>query len=98
MKDSKSKIKDNLRRQLVKQLEMKRLIYKCLSAELPEYQNYFMKKQNSLPKSSSRVQVRNRCVLTNRSRGVSRHFRLSRICVRDLANAGLLPGVSKSSW
>lgn len=98
MKDSKSKIKDNLKRQFVKQLEMKRLIYKCLAAEFPEYQNYFMKKQNSLPKRSSRVQVRNRCVLTNRSRGVSRHFRLSRICIRDLANAGLLPGVSKSSW
>jgi small subunit ribosomal protein S14 len=95
-------MKDSLTRQIVKQLEMKKLVYKCLASELPKkYQALVMLvkwKQNNLPKRASAVQVRNRCALTNRSRGVNRQFRVSRICLRQLANAGFLPGVSKSSW
>ena len=92
-------MKDSLTRQILKQLEMKILVYKCLASELPKkYQALVKWKQNNLPKRASAVQVRNRCALTNRSRGVNRQFRVSRICLRQLANAGFLPGVSKSSW
>ena len=40
----------------------------------------------------------NRCELTGRSRAYYRKFRLSRIMLRELANKGLIPGVTKSSW
>ena len=42
--------------------------------------------------------VRNRCETTGRPRAYYRKFRLCRIQLRDLANKGLIPGVTKSSW
>ena len=53
---------------------------------------------NALPRDGSPVRVRSRCVLTGRSRGVHRKFKLCRIKLRDMASVGLLPGVVKSSW
>ena len=55
-------------------------------------------KINELPRDGSRIRVRNRCKLTGRTRGVYRKFGLSRIKIRELSMAGLLPGVVKSSW
>jgi small subunit ribosomal protein S14 len=51
-----------------------------------------------MPRNSSSVRVRNRCALTGRPRGYYRKFGLSRIALRELASAGLLPGVVKASW
>jgi small subunit ribosomal protein S14 len=51
-----------------------------------------------LPRNSSRTRVRNRCTLTGRPRAYYRKFGLSRIALRDLASAGQIPGVVKSSW
>ena len=51
-----------------------------------------------LPANSSKVRVHNRCGLTGRPRGYMRQFGLSRICFREMANSGLIPGVKKSSW
>jgi small subunit ribosomal protein S14 len=45
-----------------------------------------------------RNKIRNRCVLTARSRSVIRFFSLSRIKFRELALKGLLFGIKKSSW
>lgn len=42
--------------------------------------------------------IRNRCVFTGRSRGITRFFKMSRILVRSKAAQGLLVGVKKSSW
>ena len=44
------------------------------------------------------VRVRNRCELCGRPRGYIRRFHLCRICFRELALAGKIPGVVKSSW
>lgn len=44
------------------------------------------------------VRVRNRCKLCGRPRGFLRRFQLCRICFRELALAGKIPGVVKSSW
>lgn len=46
--------------------------------------------------SSFPSQLRNRCVLSSRSRGVSRSFKISRLMVQDLASKGLLPGLKKA--
>jgi small subunit ribosomal protein S14 len=53
---------------------------------------------NKLPKNSSPVRLRSRCQLTGRSRGVLKKFKLSRLCFREMANFGLIPGIVKSSW
>jgi len=42
--------------------------------------------------------VRNRCKLCGRPRGYIRRFQLCRICFRENALAGKIPGVVKSSW
>lgn len=44
------------------------------------------------------VRVRNRCKLCGRPRGYIRRFGLCRICFRELALKGQIPGVVKSSW
>lgn len=51
-----------------------------------------------LPKNASPVRLRNRCQLTGRPRGYMRHFGVNRIFFRDMANNGLIPGVTKASW
>ena len=51
-----------------------------------------------LPRNSSAVRIRNRCQLTGRPRGVYRKFGMSRIGLRELASAGQIPGMTKSSW
>jgi len=44
------------------------------------------------------IQVRNRCERCGRPRGYIRKFGLCRICFRELALQGKIPGVVKSSW
>jgi small subunit ribosomal protein S14 len=44
------------------------------------------------------VRVRNRCRLCGRPRGYMRKFQMCRICFREQALAGKIPGVLKSSW
>jgi small subunit ribosomal protein S14 len=39
-----------------------------------------------------------RCRICGRPRGVYRKFGICRICFRDLADEGLIPGVRKASW
>ncbi|MGQ5701089.1 30S ribosomal protein S14 [Sandaracinobacteroides sp. A072] len=55
-------------------------------------------KMAELPRNANPTRVRNRCELTGRSRGYYRKFKLSRVMLRELANKGLIPGVTKSSW
>ncbi|MBO0749510.1 MAG: 30S ribosomal protein S14 [Porphyrobacter sp.] len=51
-----------------------------------------------IPRNGNPTRVRNRCTTTGRPRGVYRKFGLNRIELRNLANKGLIPGVTKSSW
>jgi small subunit ribosomal protein S14 len=44
------------------------------------------------------VQQHNRCQLCGRPRGYMRKFGLCRICFRELAVTGVIPGIRKSSW
>ena len=55
-------------------------------------------KMAEVPRNGNPTRIRNRCELTGRPRAYYRKFRLSRIMLRDLANKGLIPGVTKSSW
>ena len=64
----------------------------------PEEQFQARLKLSKIPRNASKVRIRNRCVLTGRSRGVYRKFKLSRIAFRELASKGHIPGITKSSW
>jgi small subunit ribosomal protein S14 len=55
-------------------------------------------KMAELPRNSNPTRVRNRCALSGRPRAYYRKFGLARVMLRDLANKGLIPGVTKSSW
>jgi small subunit ribosomal protein S14 len=51
-----------------------------------------------LPANGSKIRMHNRCGLTGRPRGYMRQFGLSRVTFREMALAGKIPGVKKSSW
>ncbi|RLQ90095.1 30S ribosomal protein S14 [Planomicrobium sp. Y74] len=53
---------------------------------------------NKLPKDSSPVRLKNRCMVTGRPRGYMRKFGMSRILFRELAHKGQIPGIRKASW
>ena len=45
-----------------------------------------------------KIRIRYRCKLCGRARAVYRKFGICRICFRNLASDGLIPGVKKASW
>ncbi|MDY6147506.1 MAG: 30S ribosomal protein S14 [Porphyromonas sp.] len=51
-----------------------------------------------LPRNASPVRLHNRCKITGRPKGYMRQFGISRIQFREMASAGLIPGVKKASW
>ncbi len=53
-------------------------------------------KSNSIPKYTTRKV--NRCWRCGRRHGYMREFGLCRICFRELANLGEIPGIKKASW
>lgn len=55
-----------------------------------------VEKQRKEPKF--RVRNYNRCAICGRPRGYLRKFGICRICFRDMANRGVIPGVRKASW
>lgn len=61
-----------------------------------------MAKISKIAKSKKKLKYtsrkRNRCQLCGRPRGYLRQFGLCRLCFRELANKGELPGVTKASW
>ncbi len=70
--------------------------YAALRAELKAKKDYASLSQ--LPRNASPTRLVNRCQLTGRRRAFIRRFKLSRITFREMASAGLIPGVTKSSW
>ena len=57
-----------------------------------------LKKSHKIPRQSSKVRLRGRCLRTNRPRSISQLFRISRQECRRLALDGQIPGVTRSSW
>ncbi len=45
-----------------------------------------------------KIKIRLRCKLCGRPRAVYRKFGICRICFRNMASDGLIPGVKKASW
>lgn len=99
----KSLIQRNIKRlHLSKKYEKIRLQYK---EKIHNRKKYLLKERfeiqkllHNLPRNSSKVRIRNRCIITGRSRGIYRIFMISRILIRKMASEGKLPGIIKSSW
>ncbi len=72
------------------------LKYADIRKKLKEEKNYAGLAK--LPRNSNPTRVARRCELTGRRRGYYRKFKISRIMLRELAHAGLIPGMRKSSW
>lgn len=53
---------------------------------------------NKMRRDTSPSRLKNRCQLTGRPHGYLRKFQMSRICFRELAGMGMIPGVTKASW
>lgn len=53
---------------------------------------------NKMRRDTSPSRLKNRCQLTGRPHGYLRKFHMSRICFRELAGMGMIPGVTKASW
>lgn len=51
-----------------------------------------------LPRDASPTRLVNRCRVSGRRRAFIRRFEMSRLTFREMASAGLIPGVTKSSW
>ena len=92
--------REKKRENLIQKYRVKRLNLKGkIKADLPygdKIQVY--QKLQELPKNSSPCRKRNRCWQTGRSRAFYRDFGLSRHVLREFSHAGIIPGITKSSW
>jgi small subunit ribosomal protein S14 len=70
--------------------------YAALRAELKAKGDYAALAR--LPRNASPSRVVNRCAISGRRRAYLRKFGCSRLTFREMALAGLIPGVTKASW
>ena len=70
--------------------------YAALRAELKARGDYAALAR--LPRNASPSRVVNRCAISGRRRAFIRKFGCSRLTFREMALAGLIPGVTKASW
>jgi small subunit ribosomal protein S14 len=89
------------REKLVARYAAKRAALKAKADDMkvaPEERFAARLKLAKLPRNSARVRLHNRCELSGRSKGFYRKLKVSRIAMRDLANFGQAPGMTKASW
>ena len=93
--------KNNRRKKLVEKYAAKRAELKAILSNPETNDEAFFDAQRrlaKLPRNASPVRVRNRCAITGRPRAFIGRFGVSRLTFRELALAGKIPGVTKSSW
>lgn len=94
-------VKERRRREIVarygeRRAELKRLI--AAPGTPDEERAAAARELHAQPRDASATRLRNRDAVDGRPRGFLRAFGVSRVRVRELAHAGYLPGVRKSSW
>ena len=93
--------REKKREKLVKKYAAKRaaLLVIANDQEKPMEERFKARlKLAELPRNSSATRLHNRCQLTGRPHAYYRKLKISRIMLRDLGSAGLIPGMVKSSW
>ena len=100
-----SKIKDLKLRQSFLKLEFSKKVTKFLAINLLSKKkltskNTLMVQSLALRLNSrvSKLRLKNRCLLSNRNKGVSKQYTLSRIVMRELIQFGIIPGYTKAVW
>lgn len=87
------------RKSLIARDEKRRKLYEKYKAKREELKaNGDYEELQKLPKNSSPVRLKNRCMFTGRSRSYHRKFGISRLVLREMALKGEIPGLKKSSW
>ncbi len=98
----KSQINRNMKREhLVARYAAKRAALKAKTEDMsvaPEERFAAHVKLAKLPRNSSKTRIHHRCELSGRSKGFYRKLKVSRIALRQLANFGQAPGMTKASW
>ena len=101
-----SKIKDLKLRQSFLKLEFSKKVTKFLVINLLS-KNKKLTSKNTLGVHSlalrlnsrvSKLRLKNRCLLSNRNKGVSKYYTLSRIVMREFIQFGIIPGYTKAVW
>ena len=90
--------KDKKKRLLFTKFEEKKKILKFLLFKDENSRVDITNIYSILPKNSSKVKLKNRCILTDRGKSVSRLFKLSRIQAKKYIREGFFYGYFKSSW
>ena len=97
-----SQINRNKKRErMVAQYAAKRAALKAIAEDMkvPAEERFNARlKLAKLPRNSSKTRIHHRCELSGRSKAYYRKLQLSRIALRDLANFGQVPGMTKASW
>ena len=98
----KSQVNRNAKREkMVAQYAVKRAALKAITEDMnvaPEERFAAMLKLAKLPRNSSKVRIHHRCEMSGRPKAYYRKLKLSRIALRELANFGQIPGMTKASW
>ncbi|MDE5982639.1 MAG: 30S ribosomal protein S14 [Duncaniella sp.] len=81
-----------------KRAELKQIVNSGVNEENRADADEAAQQLQALPKNSNPIRVHNRCKITGRPKGYMRQFGISRIQFREMASAGLIPGVKKASW
>ena len=93
------KAKEVKRAKLVAKYDTKRAeLKKTINSDDYEAKSAALIALQKLPPNSNPIRLHNRCKLTGRPKGYMRQFGVSRINFREMALAGLIPGVKKASW
>ena len=98
MAKTSSIVKNNKRfRKVLANLVQRKKLQVIVKTSEGEEQLQAIKSLNTQPRDRSPVRLRLRCLQCGRPRGTLRRFRLCRICFRQLAMKGDVPGLKKSS-
>ena len=83
---------------IARQAKREKLVstYAAKRKALKEVGNYV--ELDKLPRNASPVRLKNRCKLTGRPKGYMGKFGICRNVFREMASAGKIPGLTKSSW
>ena len=88
------------RKQFLKNLKKRsNLKEKIKSQNTDSFERYTAQlKLQKLPRNSSKIRIKKRCILTGRSHGIVGPFNISRIKLRELIENGFISGMKKAVW
>jgi small subunit ribosomal protein S14 len=89
------------REKMAERYAAKRAALKAIAENMslaPEERFAARMKLAKLPRNSAPSRIHNRCAMTGRPKAYYRKLKLSRITLRELANFGQIPGMTKASW